>query len=504
MAGDSIQGISTAAQGDGVLQLQQPNLRAALRAFILSGRTDKQTAESLWSFCREERGLWIHPNNNGNNNDHNNNAAPLTSPASSPTASPGLSASSSSSSQNPPTRPQTPTSDHGHAHPQQYRLDNPRTDYIELRTFLLRLLVPAEMVDRRKVQELYDLSSLPGHGTQAGFVKLVEEAAYVPAATRSPSGKGHSWTGNSVLKHHSPSFQAQHPLEAQDNAFRAHQQSHSFHQVSHDFVVKSAHIPNLSLTPQQLAAHMQHPPMAPGLEQQQHSGSIHLQAFQESRDHSLAQAALGQSQMDNNSAPSFGPPQVPSQQAGNDNTAGSPTANAQTSPPTKIRRISRQKEEMRLTSIADAPPKASAPKQSKNAASKGDDKKQPEVSQRVVMYCKLPKSSEDARNAKGNARKFLIEHIHRDHPEHHIPNLPSTQKSINDMLHLQISECTILLVNGQRCAWTLTGDKAYKTGLDHIREHHPHKFNEQLEKLLGGTKAAFEASEFLSLIWLPH
>lgn len=270
-------------------------MRTLLRAFVLSGRTDKETAEGLREFCDVERGPWIHP-------DHNdNNAAPLASPSPPPAHSPGLSISSCRSSQNPATQPQTPTTEQGHQTlAQQYRLrlddHQPQQDgYVELRKFLLLLLAPAPAPapglstdKRQKIKDLYDMSTLPGHGTRDGFDALEKEAAAHATPTGLPKGFGHSLIGDPTSQRYSP----ERPIEAQGYPFRPHQSSHSPDRFSYH--VHPAHVPVV-------------PDRTRGQQQQQHTGNHQVQA------------PVDQSQVDNNPPPSISPAQISTQQDNNNN-----------------------------------------------------------------------------------------------------------------------------------------------------------------------------------------
>lgn len=366
----------------------QCSLQLRLQAFLHLGCTKKEHAESLWHFCHTEKGPWILPDND---NDNNNAVPP---PVSLRTPSSDMSASSSRSCSSHLTQPHTPTLEDNPSLAQNYGLNHLQQpqgdDTIKLRPFLLRLLAHhlktmGTLEELQKIRDLYNRSTLPGHGTREGFDQLMVDADRSDAPNVA-----------SIDLPHAPSPVVRRLDGLSRPAFE------SFPEFSPPF----------------------------------------LDAFggSASRMH-----------------------QKPK----------SPVVSAQVSPD----------------------PRTKAPEK--------DEKKGKEVSQNVVVQCKLLTrsgklcskvcSSEDAKNAEGYACKFLIEHIHRVHPDHYIANLPSNRKSLNDMFNVQIATCTLPLANGQPCAWRSATDKPWKAGIDHIREHHPQNFRPQL---INVNKGSFQASKF--------
>ncbi|CAN8098984.1 unnamed protein product [Discula destructiva] len=414
VAGDSDQG--TPVHLSVVHHHSKDELRALLRAFVQSGLTTKETAESLFRFCCAEKGPWTQPSSD------NNAAAPPPSPPS--RESSGMSASSSRSSQNPATQPQTPTSDHNPSLAQHYGLDphqQPQDDYAELRPFLLRLLAPAlrfTMSKRRKVQDLYDSSTLPGHGTQPGFDELVRESAMVkadPIDAPDMASIDYFHAGISdAQQQHTPSLQATSPLQLQHQSFQGYQQSQSDHQLSHDVAAYQTQAPpQLGLSRQQ-----QHGAQM----QQQYSMPQNLGQAHASNHQMLASAGL--SQVGNGSTSPFNHSQAPLHQGSSKDNAPSPTSQGPQA--VKTRQTSRQKTSGPVSTVQ------ASPVPPKKASSK-DEKKDKEI-----------------------------------------------------------AACTLPLADGQPCSWRSTSDKPWKSGFDHIRDHHPKHFKWELTP---ANKTYFEAMQ---------
>lgn len=480
VAGDSDQGTPIHLSSHG--HFSKDELRASMRAFLRTGRTRKETSDALYRFCCAETGSWIRP-------DNDNKAAPPPSPCAD---SFGMSTSSSRSSQNPSTQPQTPTLEHNPSLALQYGLDHrqqPQDDYVGLRTFLRRLLAPPTRARMHDIQALFDKSCLPGHGTPQGFDHLVREVVREapkvgPALVEGPNMASlhHIRTGSQGVQQHMPSIQAPSSSQSQYRPTSGYQQSSSGQHFSYNF----PHIPNLGLASQQHGAQLQHYHMS--------------QSF--GQDHTSSQqslAPINHPKVDSSPAVLFNSGQLSLRQDAN-NAASPPT---QASPPNNHRQPPRQKhnDPASTAQASPAPPKNAPPK---------DAKKEKEVSQKAVVHCKLLNkdgkectkscSSEDSKNAEGNACKFLIEHIHRVHPDHYIANLPSNRKSLNDMFNVQIARCTAPLANGKPCDWQSTSDKPWREGIDHIKDHHPQNYS---AKLTPPNKAHFDASKLMPIFaWL--
>lgn len=336
--------------------------------------------------------------------------------------------------------------------PQQYglslhQLSQNDSEYTELRSFLLHLAAPCSNLSLKQInmlQDLYNMSSLPGNGTEHGFKQLVDEAATVSGPVSRQLHHRH---------HASPSqSMASSPVQQQHRSF-------------YDSSVEPAHVPKLTA-----------PSPRPGAQMQPHAmATNHTQPCNSNQPFTAQQftPSPARSLVDIGSAPVLNLAVRPPHQA-NDTILP-----AVIPMPDKTRKLSRQKTSghTRVAQASIAPPNKPTPKGVKGM----------EVSKKVVVHCKLVNkfgkqcskacSSEDSKNAEGNACKFLIEHVHRVHPEHYIANLPSNRKSLNDMFNVQIAECTIKLENGQPCSARFVALKPWREAIDHIQQHHPETYN---------------------------
>lgn len=452
----------------GLISLLSPPSKDALRAFIQHGRTSKEEAASLFKFCLSSDFSWFDDEDNSNSNTNNNNAATRQMESSDSTH---MSASSSSSSQNPPTQPQTPTFTHNSSIGLEYYLPEdhlPGHDGVGLETFLRWLLgSQPQPVPKEKVKKLYDMSRLPGHGTDEGFKALINAANSAPKESepiapmaspmmvdfRSPiavafsAAEQRTALGQSFLSH-----SCEHDQLSQ---LKQHSQDDSFSnpaQVEHS---------GQFLPPSQSGASMPNPAMPITVQQ----GSV--QQF-------IAPAALDLSQRMNGKH-SIEPAVTANHRSGSGHrdNATSPSARAsslESLPVVAPQGTFHQGDGPHL--IAQASPEPSEP----GVSSVGDS------SNKIKLICPVSKDCEKSVESDNetNAYKYLIEHIRRVHPDHHIPHLPSTKESVDKMVNVEVAVCT-LNVNGVPCDFRLAGQKGsrspWRQALNHIRDVHPEKYH---------------------------
>lgn len=175
---------------------------------------------------------------------------------------------------------------------------------------------------------------------------------------------------------------------------------------------------------------------------------------------------------------------------GHRDSATSPSARASSleSRPTMARQSSSQ-QDLGSQLIAKASPEPSEPANSYV----GDS------SNKIKLTCPMAKDCEKTVESDNetNAYKYLIEHIRRVHPDHHIPHLPSTKESVDKMINVEVAVCT-LTVNGAPCDFRLAGQKGsrspWRQALNHIRDVHREKYHPGL----AANKNSFVSSKLLT------
>lgn len=471
----------------GLISLLSPPSKDAVRAFIQHGRTSKEQAASLFKFCHSSEFSWFDDEDNSNDNHINNNNAATRQLESGDSTH--MSASSSNSSQNPPTQPQTPTFTHNSSIGLEYYLPEdhlPDHDGVGLETFLRWLLgSKPRPIPQQKVKKLYDMSRLPGHGTDEGFQNIIDAANSAPkesepvAPIASPMmAEFRSPTAVGILAAEQragfvPNFLSPSCEHDQSSQLGQHSQGDSFPnqaQIDHS---------DQFLPSSRSGASMPNPPMPITVQQ----GSV--QQF-------IAPAALDLSQLINGNHGMVSPVAA-NQHSDSGHRKTATLSSARTSSlesPHVMAPQSSSQQSNEPQSISQASPGPSEPETSPV----GDP------SNKIKLTCPMSKDCEKSVESDNetNAYKYLIEHIRRVHPDHHIPHLPSTKESVDKMINVEVAVCT-LTVHGVPCDFRLAGQKGsrspWRQALNHIRDVHPEKYHPGL----AANKNSFVSSKLSTL-----
>ncbi|KAJ4404802.1 hypothetical protein N0V82_010427 [Gnomoniopsis sp. IMI 355080] len=451
----------------GLISLLSPPSKDALRAFLQHGRTSKEEAASLFKFCHSSGFSWFDDEGKTNDN-HNNNAATRQMESGDSTH---MSASSSSSSQNPPTQPQTPTFTHNSSIGLEYYLPEdhlPDHDGVGLETFLRWLLgSKTRPVPQEKVKKLYDMSRLPGHGTDEGFQKLIDAAnsaskesdpvapmsSPMMAEFRSPTAVGFlaaehraGFAQNSFSPSCEHSQSTQLGQNSQPNSFSNKAQiDHSGQFLPSSHSGASMPSPSMPITVQQVSVQQFIAPAALDLSQRMKG------------NHGMVSPVAANQRSD----------------SGHGNSATLSSARASPlEPPHIMASHSSPQQSNGLQIISQTSPGLFE----SEVSPVGDS------GNKIKLTCPMSKECEKSVESDNetNAYKYLIEHIRRVHPDHHIPHLPSTKESVDKMINVEVAVCT-LTVNGVPCDFRLAGQKGsrspWRQALNHIRDVHPEKYH---------------------------
>lgn len=478
----------TPGEDSGLISLLSPPSKDALRAFIQRGRASKEEAASLLRFCHSSEFSWFDDEDRSNNdhNNKNNNAATRQVESGDSTH---MSASSSNSSQNPPTQPQTPTFTHNSSIGLEYYLpENHLTDHdgVGLETFLRWLLgSQPRPLPQEKVKKLYDMSQLPGHGTDEGFKALIDAAKSASkesdpvAPTADPmmaefgsldtvailAAEQEAAFGQTFLTHSCEQDQPSKLDHHSQGKSLADQPQMTSHRQFLPLSQSGASMPNASL-----------PITVPRASVQQFVTPAALDLSQpRDGNHSLMPSTAASQRVDNGHGDSASPPSA----------RGSSLESPHLMDPQNSLRTNNGPH---FTGQA-----ASEPSESPLSPT-GDP------GNKIKLVCPMSKDCEKSVESDNetNAYKYLIEHIRRVHPDNHIPHLPSTKESVDKMINVEVAVCT-LMVKGVPCDFRLAGQKGsrspWRQALNHIRDVHRDKYHPGL--------AANKNSFVSSKLWNP-
>lgn len=477
----------TPGEDSGLISLLSPPSKDALRAFIQRGRASKEEAASLLRFCHSSEFSWFDDEDSSNNdhNNKNNNAATRQVESGDSTH---MSASSSNSSQNPPTQPQTPTFTHNSSIGLEYYLPEnhlPDHDGVGLETFLRWLLgSQPRPLPQEKVKKLYDMSHLPGHGTDEGFKALID------AANSAPKESDSAAPAADPMMAEFGSLDTVAILAAeQEAAFGQNLLTHSCEQDQLAKLEQHSQGKPLSGQSQMTSSRSFLPPLQSGASMSTVSSPITVQRA--SVQQFVTPAALDLSQpRDGNH--SLMPLIAASQRVGNGHgdSASPPSARGSSleSPHLMDPQNSlRQNGGSHFTGQAASEPSGSPISLTGDSGNK------------IKLVCPMSKDCEKSVESDNetNAYKYLIEHIRRVHPDNHIPHLPSTKESVDKMINVEVAVCT-LMVNGAPCDFRLAGQKGsrspWRQALNHIRDVHRDKYHPGL----AANKNSFVSSKLLN------
>lgn len=479
----------TPGEDSGLISLLSPPSKDALRAFIQRGRASKEEATSLLRFCHSSEFSWFDDEDTSNKdgNNKNNNAATRQMESSDSTH---MSASSSNSSQNPPTQPQTPTFTHNSSIAQEYYLPEshlPDHDGVGLETFLRWLLgSQPRPLPQAKVKKLYDMSRLPGHGTDEGFKALIDAANSAPKDSEAVGP-----TADPMMAEFGSLDTVAILAAEQESAFGQNFLAHSCEQ---DQLSKlDQHSQSKPLSDQsQMASNRPFLPPSQS-DSNMSNASLPITVQRASVQQFVTPAALDLSQPgDGNQSPI---PLVTGSQRvdnGHGDSASPPSARGSSLESSHL--IAPQSSLRQHGGSHFIGQAASEPSESPTSAT-GDS------GNKIKLVCPMSKDCEKSVESDNetNAYKYLIEHIRRVHPDNHIPHLPSTKESVDKMINVEVAVCT-LMVNGAPCDFRLAGQKGsrspWRQALNHIRDVHRDKYHPGL--------AANKNSFVSSKLWSPE